>query len=697
MSDQAAAVNIQDLRKDYDVGGEALHVLKGIDLVVPEGDYLAIMGPSGSGKSTLLNVLGCLDKPTSGEFHLAGRDVAKLDDDTTARMRASHIGFVFQSYNLIPSLRVLENIEVPLYYRGSVTAEDHERCYELAALVGLGDRLDHRPQQLSGGQQQRAGIARSLAANPRFILADEPTGNLDSVTTEEILDLLDKLNTGDGKTIIMVTHEEEVAQRARRIIRLRDGVIQSDERLRPVDPPDKPTFVPEPTPSFARSFQAAWLHFMRPWKLGVKSLYLHPMRSLLTVLGIFIGVASVIWLLAVGEGISEEAQSQIAKLGATNVIVTSVRPERDPKNPYNRLYGVTKQEIEGLTASLPSVDNAVPWQELSRADFKFSTRIEQAGLRGVTSDYAALYDLEVTAGSFISGSHDTNESKVIIIGAGLAEKLFAYEDPVGKSIHLTTYDISDYYKVIGVVSPAGLPVSLDEDELENSIDANIGFIPITTYWRNVYDFYSRNDEGNPTVAQVTFQVTEQDAVLETAAIIRKQIDEWHDKDDFEVMAPLELLERAQSTRIMFIAMLGLVAAISLLVGGIGIMNIMLATVTERTREIGIRRALGARQRDITRQFLVETVVLSVVGGLVGIIAGFLAEPMIVGLRTFMESSAPEMMANAPDSIRTMVPIIVPWSIPLAFGISVVIGVLFGLYPAGRAAQMNPIDALRHVN
>jgi len=228
-------------------------------------------------------------------------------------------------------------------------------------------------------------------------------------------------------------------------------------------------------------------------------------------------------------------------------------------------------------------------------------------------------------------------------------------------------------------------------------DAASLFIPLTTYWRNIYDVYSRDDDGQPTVSEVTFQISNQEAIRETAEIIRQHLAEAHTKDDFTVVVPLELLERAQSSRIMFIAMLGMVAAISLVVGGIGIMNIMLATVTERTREIGIRRALGAKQQDITRQFLVETIVLSVVGGLVGIIAGFLAAPSVVGLRSFLNSSFPDAMKNAPEAIMTMVPIIVPWSIPLAFGISVFVGVVFGLYPASKAAAMNPIDALRHVN
>jgi putative ABC transport system ATP-binding protein len=225
-----SAVRVNDLRKVYVLGDEEVHALRGVTLDFPEGDYVAIMGPSGSGKSTFLNVLGCLDRPSSGNYFLGDDDVAQMTDDELSEIRASRIGFVFQSYNLIPQLTVLENIEVPLYYRGRVTPEDRQRCKELAALVGLANRLNHRPTQLSGGQQQRAGIARSLVNNPRFVLADEPTGNLDSVTTSEILTMLDNLNAA-GKTIILVTHEDDVAHRAKRIIRLKDGAVQSDERL----------------------------------------------------------------------------------------------------------------------------------------------------------------------------------------------------------------------------------------------------------------------------------------------------------------------------------------------------------------------------------------------------------------------------------------------------------------------------------
>jgi putative ABC transport system ATP-binding protein len=224
------AFRVEDLQKAYFLGGETVHALRGVTIEVPEGDYVAIMGPSGSGKSTLLNLLGCLDRPTGGSYFLGDEDVARMSDDQLSEVRATRIGFVFQSYNLIAQLTVVENIEVPLYYGGQLNATNRARCKELAAMVGLGDRLGHRPTQLSGGQQQRAAIARSLVNNPYFILADEPTGNLDSVTSHEILDLLMRLNDDEGKTIIMVTHEEDIAARARRIIRLRDGLLQSDVR-----------------------------------------------------------------------------------------------------------------------------------------------------------------------------------------------------------------------------------------------------------------------------------------------------------------------------------------------------------------------------------------------------------------------------------------------------------------------------------
>ena len=666
-------------------------MLKGINLDVPEGDYVAIMGPSGSGKSTLLNLLGCLDKPTGGRFDLGGDDVAQLDDDSLARIRASRIGFVFQSYNLIPQLTVLENIEAPLYYQGNVTPEGRERCRQLAELVGLGERLGHRPSELSGGQQQRAGIARSLVNDPRYILADEPTGNLDSVTTTEILAVLDKLNA-DGKTIILVTHEDEVAHHARRIVRLKDGVVQSDTRSRPVEGRVAKGEVSAVLPGSSSSRASASLRLLwRTVQLGVKSLLVHPLRSLLTVLGIFIGVASVIWLLAIGEGISAKAQQQIAELGAKNIIINTTTPPAQQTSRASRFFGVTRRDYENLAASVPTILQTVPVRELPKREFAYGTNRYNGRLIGTTPGYLQLNRMSIGRGHFLTDTEIEERAKVCVLAADVAGELFGYEDPIGRSIHIA----ADYYRVVGVLkarkADSAIPGAREGQDFTRDV-----YIPISTIWTLVYDFYGKTEDGIPIVSQVTLSLADQKQVIDTADIVRASLARTHSRDDYSITVPLELLEQARNTRLMFIAMMGMVAAISLLVGGIGIMNIMLATVTERTREIGIRRAIGACRRDITRQFLVETIVLSIAGGITGMIGGLACTPILALTMRFLTNAFPRAIAALPDTVRTMTPIVVPWSLPLAFGISVVIGVIFGLYPARRAAAMNPIEALRHV-
>ncbi|HEV7404918.1 MAG TPA: ABC transporter permease [Chthoniobacteraceae bacterium] len=690
------ALRLVGLGKEYPLGPkDSVLVLQDIDLEVPEGDYVAIMGPSGSGKSTLLNILGCLDRPTAGSFYLGGRDVAKLDDDALATMRASRLGFVFQSYNLIPQLTVEENIEVPLLYQGHLAAEGRVRCQELANSVGLGHRLDHRPQQLSGGQQQRAGIARSLINDPQYILADEPTGNLDSVTTQEILALLDRLN-GEGKTIMLVTHEDDVAQHARRIVRLRDGRIVSDERHRPPavgqSGQSGPT-TPTETEVAPFEFKSFLLGIWRTLQFGVKSLRLHPLRSALTMLGIFIGVASVIWLLAIGEGISAKAQEQIAQLGASNLILTSVQPPpaQGGNTRSSNRFGVTQRDYETLRVTLPALRGVVPSRELDRRDLSHGTHRTNGRLVGTVPGFAEVKHVELARGRFISKADLLTRAKTCVIAPKLVGELFGYEDPVNDTIHIA----GDYYRVVGVLkappAASAIPGAKAPDDYTRDV-----YLPLTTMQQAVYDYYGRTDSGVPILSNVTLRLVDTSVVMDAAAVVRKTLQRTHRTEDYTLTVPLELLRQARNTRLLFIAMMGMIAAISLLVGGIGIMNIMLATVTERTREIGIRRAIGARKADIIRQFLVETIVLSTAGGLLGVIGGLTCAPAFQLLLYLVTKAVPAAATAMPESIRGMTPIIVPWSLPMAFAISVAIGIVFGIYPAKRAAGMNPIEALRHV-
>ena len=689
--DQPMALSIRDLRKDYSLASETVHVLKGINLDVPRGDYIAIMGPSGSGKSTLLNLLGGLDTPTSGQYLIGDRNVAQTSDDELSAIRARRIGFVFQAYNLLPQLDVLENIEVPLAYSGGMTSDDRERTKKLADLVGLQGRTQHRPTELSGGQQQRAGIARSLINQPEFILADEATGNLDTATTEEILDLFDELNRG-GTTIVMVTHEEEVAQRARRIVRLRDGVIEKDQRISPPNTTATQS-ADSVVPPKSTSHHPSRLRLrMRDIRIGMKTLLMHPMRSMLTVLGIFIGVASVIWLLAISEGIASKANAQIQELGANNIILTTSRPSSDQlqgKKVY--YYGLTEEDYKHLQQTIPSIDMAIPFYRRSGREFRYSNRMDEGEVIACTADFRELYSLNLIQGRFIVDHDNLSAANVCVLSEQVARTLFRHEDPIGKSVQI----IDDFFKVVGVVGSRGEIESIKGTTRSQDFSDNI-YLPLEAYWGRYGEAYSFGNNGGRALTQITLRLRDTGDAVATGRAVEQALARTHLYEDYLVGVPLELLKQAENTRLMFMAMMGLLASISLLVGGIGIMNIMLATVTERTREIGIRRALGARKRDITRQFLIETVLLSVCGGITGILGGLTCGKMLDGVRLGLNAMVPDVMDSLPETVQTMEPVILPWSLPIAFGISVAVGVIFGLYPAIRAAAMNPIDALRHV-
>ena len=451
-----------------------------------------------------------------------------------------------------------------------------------------------------------------------------------------------------------------------------------------------------------------FLFWLRTCQLGVKSLLLHPMRSILTMLGIFIGVASVIYLLAFGEGISRKAAEQIESLGATNIIVRSIKPAElglsssssGGGRPSIIPYGITRADYDRLKSTISTVTDAIPVRELRRTFTRGGNRID-GRLVGCTSKYQDINRLLVNRGRFIEDLDGKNRLNFCVLSHDVAEKLFGFEEPIGRTVNIqSTANMPVPYTVIGVLEykdpSAGIGGSLTAQDFTNDI-----YVPIDTFWARfgdeVINFSGGSVEAERVeLSQITLQVDHRDNVLETAELIKMTIEKHHRRmKDYGITVPLELLRQAENTRVMFMVFMGLIAGISLLVGGIGIMNIMLATVTERTREIGIRRALGAKRADIVRQFLVETIVLSVVGGAMGIIAGLLCLPITKQVWWAIATYLPEMYTALPDTVRGIEPIIVGWSIPLSFGVSVTIGVVFGLYPAARAAAMDPIEALRH--
>ena len=661
-----ALIEISNLVKTYQTGETAVHALRGIDIKIKAGEFVSIMGLSGSGKSTLMNLLGCLDMPTSGVYLLDGKDVSRHSQPEYAAVRNKKLGFVFQGFNLLPRTNALENVLLPLVYdRSGLSGRPIQLATEALRRVGLANRMHHEPNQLSGGQQQRVAIARALVNQPAIILADEPTGNLDSGTAKEIMGLFQELNR-EGLTIILVTHAPEMAAYSHRIITLSDGLLQSDELVKNprIADPDAPAAAPVPPPAPLRSpgIIGTVMMFKNLLQAAFRSLFKNKLRSLLTSLGIIIGVGGVIVMSAVGEGTQSLLLREIASLG-NNIIIVFPSSSRSGNvslgaGSYNKLTFSDCEQLEKSTSLLSAVSPIVrAGGQIVGGGKNWGTEIW-----GVTPPFFAMKSWTPEYGSLFTRSDVNGKRKVAVLGKTVADELFPNQDPTGRKILIRNIP----FTVLGVLKAKGQSgLGQDQDDLIVAPATTVlyrlkggRFIDlINASARSAADLNNAQDEMKT--------ILRQSHRLETSA-----------SDDFTIQTQTEIVSTVTTTTTLMTVFLGAIASISLIVGGIGIMNIMLVSVTERTREIGIRMAVGARGSDILIQFLAEAIVLSVAGGLLGIL---LAVGVTQGINSFTSYYA---------LIQTKI-------ILIAVFFSAAIGIFFGFFPARKAAMLNPIDALRY--
>jgi macrolide transport system ATP-binding/permease protein len=709
-------IRLEDIGKTYRPGEVEIPVLRGVSLTIERGELVALMGASGSGKTTLMNILGCLDRPTSGQYWLDGEDVSALSVDQRADVRSRKIGFVFQNYNLLARTTALDNALLPLECAHEQTPQPEmlQRAGTLLSRVGLSDQLAKEPSQMSGGQQQRVAIARSLVNRPTLLLADEPTGNLDSKTSAEILQLFQELNA-DGVTIVLVTHDPEVARHARRVITIRDGrIVDGGKSETAPSPPVFPAPQPAPTPSVlpqeveAKS-RSRWLP--RSLATAITALRRNMMRSALTALGIIIGIAAVIAMMEVGQGSRTAVQQNIASMGAnTLLILPGAASSGGVTMGSGSVQTLTPDDADEIAKRCPGVVGVAPLVR-ARTQVVFQNRNwVPVSILGTTPAFLTIRDWDsLTEGVSFTDADVRNGSQVCLVGQTIVRELFQGRSPLGAELRIQNVS----FKVVGVLSRKGANmVGMDQDDVvlapwttikyrvSGAMMANVNqsaggtsqqVNTLTQLYpgsRALYPLPSASelaDTPQPvrftTVDQILVKVDTPEQISGSVEAItevlrqRHRIRAWQE-DDFSVRDMTEMMKTLASTSKLIGSLLLAVALISLVVGGVGIMNIMLVSVTERTREIGLRMAVGARPRLILRQFLVEAVVLCLIGGAVGVIVGR-GTSLLVRLLLYWptEASYPAILA--------------------AVGVAVTVGLVFGFYPARKASRLDPIVALRH--
>jgi macrolide transport system ATP-binding/permease protein len=646
-------IELKNISKIYRMGDIELAALNNVSFRVEDGEFIAIMGPSGSGKSTLLNVLGCLDVPTKGQYLIDGVEVNEFSESQLAQIRNEKIGFVFQNYNLLSRMTALSNVELPLIYSGN-HAKRKETALNALRAVNLEDRANHRPRELSGGEQQRVAIARALTNEPSIILADEPTGNLDSKSGKEIMSLLAELNK-KCITIVMVTHDATVASYAQRIIRLKDGQIVEDKKVSEQEKTGL-GLICKRNEKTKRKFTISELK--ENLSMAVSSIFSNKLRSFLTMLGIIVGVAAVITMIAIGQGASAQITQRIKQMGANLVMVNQFR-RMVGSGSYTPLSYADAKAIAEQSPSVAMVDATYH----RNAQVVYGNMNVNTQINGTTPNFPAIRNFPIARGSYFTEDDNKLMRRVAVLGKTVVEKLFGEQDPIGQYIKISR----NIFQVIGVMSEKGSSGFRDEDD--------VVFVPLRTAQKRL--FGADRDQ----VSDINVEAKSEKLVDKATAEVTSLLRERHkirqgQEDDFNVRSQAEILSTVQETSRTFTMLLAGIAIVSLIVGGIGIMNIMFVSVTERTREIGIRKAIGAQRIDILGQFLIEAVIVSLCGGIIGIVLGVGASKIT-------------------SQFAGWATVVTPISVILSFAFAFAVGFFFGVYPARKASQLNPIDALRY--